>query len=139
MKYKPKIIVFYAGDNDIAGKKAPEQVLDDYVEFVGLVRKNIKQSRIIYIPIKPSPSRWSLWGDMAETNKLIKMFIDSDDQQIYLDTANPMLNDRGKPSGHLFISDSLHLSEGGYDLWSGILRPTLDSLIYLDRFKIFPW
>ena len=139
LKYKPKIIVFYAGDNDIAGKKAPEQVLDDYVEFVGLVRKNIKQARIIYIPIKPSPSRWSLWGDMAETNKLIKMFIDSDDQQIYLDTATPMLNNRGKPSGHLFVSDSLHLSEEGYVLWSEILKPALDSLIYLDRFKIFPW
>ena len=103
------------------------------------LRKNIKQARIIYIPIKPSPSRWSLWGDMAETNKLIKMFIDSDDQQIYLDTATPMLNNRGKPSGHLFVSDSLHLSERGYDLWSGILKPALDSLIYLDRFKIFPW
>ena len=131
--------MFYAGDNDIAGKKAPEQVLDDYVEFIGLVRKNIKQARIIYISIKPSPSRWSLWSDMAKTNKLIKMFIDSDDQQIYLDTATPMLNNRGKPYGHLFVSDSLHLSEEGYDLWSGILKPALDSLIYLDRFKIFPW
>tara|TARA_Y100001980_G_C14192110_1_gene58997 strand:- start:202 stop:432 length:231 start_codon:yes stop_codon:yes gene_type:complete len=76
---------------------------------------------------------------MAETNKLIKMFIASDNQQIYLDTATPMLNNRGKPSGHFFVSDSLHLSEEGYDLWSGILKPALDSLIYLDRFKIFPW
>ena len=137
--YRPKIIVFYAGDNDIAGKKGPDQVLEDYIEFVGHVKKNIKQARIIYLPIKPSPSRWSLWGNMAETNRLIKMFIDSDDQQIYLDTATPMLNNRGKPSGHLFVSDSLHLSEEGYDLWSGILKPALDSLLYLDRFKIFPW
>ena len=139
LKYKPKIIVFYAGDNDIASKKAPEQVLDDYVEFVGLIRKNIKQARIIYLPIKPSPSRWSLWENMTETNKLIKMFIELDDMQIYLDTATPMLNNSGRPSSNLFVSDSLHLSEEGYDLWSGILKPTLDSLIYLDRFKIFPW
>ena len=137
--YKPKIIVFYAGDNDIAGKKSPEQVLGDYVEFVELVQKNIKQARIIYMPIKPSPSRWSLWDIMAETNKLIKMYIDSDDKQIYLDTANPMLNNSGRPSGHLFVSDSLHLSQEGYDLWSGILKPALDSLIRLDRFKILPW
>ena len=137
--YSPKIIVFYAGDNDIAGKKRPDQVLEDYIEFVGLVKKNIKQTRIIYLPIKPSPSRWSLWGNMAEANRLIKTFIDSDDQQIYLDTATPMLNSRGKPSGHLFVSDSLHLSEEGYDLWSGILKPALDSLIYIDRIKIFPW
>ena len=137
--YKPKIIVLYAGDNDIAGKKKPEQVFEDYVEFVGLVQKNIKRARVIYIPIKPSPSRWSLWGDMAETNKLIKMFIDKDDMQIYLDTATPMLNNWGKPKRDLFVSDSLHLSKEGYDLWSGILKPALDSLLRSERFRIFAW
>ena len=130
--YKPKVIVFYAGDNDIASMKTPEQVLEDYMEFIGLVRKNIKQTRIIYLPIKPSPSRWAFWDNMVDANKLIKMFIDSDEMQIYLDTATPMLNNRGKPSRNLFSSDSLHLSEKGYELWGKMLKPALDSLMYLD-------
>ena len=139
LAYKPKVIVLYAGDNDIAGNKKPVQVLEDYLEFVGLVQKNIKQAKVIYIPIKPSPARWSLWGDMAETNKLIKKHIDKDDMQIYIDTATPMLNTWGKPKGDLFVSDSLHLSKKGYDLWSGILKPALDSLLHSERFKIFAW
>jgi lysophospholipase L1-like esterase len=50
-----------------------------------------------------------------------------------------MLNKKGKPSGNLFVSDSLHLSANGYDLWSKILKPALDSLVMNDENKIFGW
>ncbi len=137
--YKPRIIVLYAGDNDIAGKKMPEQVLEDYIEFVNLVGRQLPSTKIIYLPIKPSPSRWSLWKDMKQANRLIKLYTDLDHMQYYVDTANPMLDSRGKPLADLFVDDSLHLSKKGYDLWSEILKPVLDSLTMIDRMKIFGW
>ena len=138
-KYRPKIIVLYAGDNDIAGNKTPEQVLEDYKEFSYLVSIKLPKTKIIFIPIKPSPARWSMWNNMSRANKLIKMYIDSDTMQFYVDTSTPMLNKKGKPSGNLFVSDSLHLSANGYDLWSKILKPALDSLGMNDENKIFGW
>ena len=129
----------YAGDNDIAGKKTPEQVLEDYIDFIILVREHLPQTKIIYLPIKPSPSRWSMWNDMRQANRLIKMYTDSDNMQYYADTATPMLDSQGKPLGDLFVDDSLHLSKKGYDLWSEILKPILDSLTMIDRIKIFGW
>ena len=137
--YKPRTIVLYAGDNDIAGKKTPEQVLEDYIDFIILVREHLPQTKIIYLPIKPSPSRWSMWNDMRQANRLIKMYTDSDNMQYYADTATPMLDNQGKPLGDLFVDDSLHLSKKGYDLWSEILKPILDSLTMIDRIKIFGW
>ena len=137
--YKPRTIVLYAGDNDIAGKKTPEQVLQDYIDFIILVREHLPQTKIIYLPIKPSPSRWSMWNDMRQANRLIKMYTDSDNMQYYADTATPMLDSQGKPLGDLFVGDSLHLSKKGYDLWSEILKPILDSLTMIDRIKIFGW
>ena len=137
--YKPRTIVLYAGDNDIAGKKTPEQVLEDYIDFIILVREHLPQTKIIYLPIKPSPSRWSMWNDMRQANRLIKMYTDSDNMQYYADTATPMLDSQGKPLGDLFVDDSLHLSKKGYDLWSEILKPILDSLTMIDRIKIFGW
>ena len=113
--YKPRIIVLYAGDNDIAGKKTPEQVLEDYIEFVNLVGRQLPSTKIIYLPFKPSPSRWSLWKDMKQANRLIKLYTDLDHMQYYVDTANPMLDSRGKPLADLFVDDSLHLSKKGYD------------------------
>ena len=138
-KYSPKIIVLYAGDNDIAGKKTPEQVLEDYKEFSYLVSTNLPKTKIIFIPIKPSPARWSMWNNMSIANRLIQTYINSDRMQLYVDTSNPMLNKKGKPNGNLFISDSLHLSAKGYDLWSKILKPVLDSLAMSDGNMIFGW
>ena len=40
-KYKPRVIVFYAGDNDIAGGKSPQQVFADFKQFVERVGKAI--------------------------------------------------------------------------------------------------
>src|SRR5262245_24605263 len=34
LKLKPKIVVFYSGDNDIAGGKSPEQVHADFEVFL---------------------------------------------------------------------------------------------------------
>ena len=76
---------------------------------------------------------------MLTANKLIQMYIDSNTMQYYVDTSSPMLNKKGKPKGSLFVSDSLHLSTKGYDLWSKILIPTLDSLARNDEIKIFGW
>ena len=137
--YKPRIIVLYAADNDIDSKKTPEKVLADYKDFVALVHRDLPKTKIIYLPIKPSPSRWSMWNNMKQANSLIKMYIDSDKTQYYSDTATPMLDITGKPYSDLFVSDSLHLSEKGYDLWSKVLTFTLDSLTMLERPKIFGW
>ena len=137
--YEPRIIVLYAGDNDIAGDKTSEHVLEDYIDFVNLVRRLLPTTKIIYLPIKPSPSRWSMWNDMKQANRLIKLYTESDHMQYYTDTATPMLDGRGKPLGELFVTDSLHLSKKGYDLWSEILKPVLDSLTMIDRIKVLGW
>ena len=53
-KYKPSLIVFYAGDNDIAGGKSPEQVRDDFRAFAGIVAKELPRTRLLFLSIKPS-------------------------------------------------------------------------------------
>jgi len=123
VKYKPRVIVFYAGDNDIADGKSPQQVANDFGAFVELVHKRLPDTKIIYVPIKPSPARWKLWPQMQKANALVKQL--SDDDLIYVDTANPMLGPDGQPRPELYRSDGLHLSDNGYELWNEILRPQL--------------
>ena len=121
LKYKPKIIVFYAGDNDIAGGKSPEQVLNDYKRFIGLIHSNLSNTQVIFIPIKPSLRRWTLWPEMRKTNKLIHTYSNQHPLLHYVDTATPMLGNDSVPRSSLFVNDSLHLSIEGYDLWSELL------------------
>jgi lysophospholipase L1-like esterase len=126
IKYKPQIIVFYCGDNDMAAEKNAERVFNDYKEFVRLVKKDLPETKILYIPIKPSLDRWSRWSDMRVANELILKFSETDRYLHYIDTATPMLNEKSLPDPSLFVEDGLHLNAKGYELWTKILMPDLD-------------
>jgi hypothetical protein len=79
LKYNPRLIVFYAGDNDIASNKPPLQVFQDFQAFVQLVHKQLPDARILYLPIKPSLARWPLWPKMQEANALVAALAKADD------------------------------------------------------------
>lgn len=125
LPYRPRIIVFYAGDNDIANGKSSEQVLRDFTEFAEMVRASLPQTRVIYISIKPSPSRWRYIEDIRKANRLIERYAATKSFLTYLDVFSAMIRQDGSPRGDLFTEDDLHLNESGYRLWTAALRPLL--------------
>ena len=125
LPYRPKIIVFYAGDNDVAAGKSPRQVLADYREFVAKVHQGLPETRIVYIAIKPSIRRWKLVDKMREANALIEAVAAKDGRLTFVDVDKPMIGDDGKPRGEIFKPDGLHLNPEGYRLWSDLVRPHL--------------
>jgi len=123
--YRPRVIVLYAGDNDIADGKSPQRVLEDYREFVRRVREQSADTPVIFVAIKPSRARWNLWPQMQEANRLVEAFTRTDARQFYADIATPMLGADGKPRDELLIADGLHLTEKGYRLWTDVVAPLL--------------
>jgi lysophospholipase L1-like esterase len=126
LPYKPEVIVFYAGDNDVAAGKDAQRVFEDYKKFVKLVHEKLPATRIIYVGIKPSRSRWSLWPVMNDANMMISDFSRKDDRLYYFDSATPLLGSDGKPNTALFLEDQLHLNEKGYEVWTKQLRPIIE-------------
>ena len=116
-------MVVYAGDNDLAAGQTPEQVRDAYRDFVAKVRAKLPEVPIIYISIKPSPSRWQLADKIRAANRLIAEAQRGDANQKFVDVFTPMLGPDGKPRAELFRDDRLHLNEQGYKLWAEMLRP----------------
>ena len=123
--YKPRQIVLYAGDNDVAGGKSPERVLADFQQFLKTVRAKLPKVRVSFIAIKPSLSRWKLSGKMAMANSLVRDACGKDKRLDYIDIWLPMLGDNGKPRPDLFLGDGLHLNAKGYALWTSIVKPHL--------------
>jgi len=129
LRYEPKVIVFYAGDNDVAAGKNARRVFDDYKKFVRLVHARLPGTRIIYVGIKPSGSRWSLWPVMNEANMLIKDFSGRNGRLFYFDSATPLLDSDGKPDSAFFLKDQLHLNDKGYELWTKLIRPIINEAL----------
>ena len=123
--YKPRQIVFYAGDNDVAAGKSPEKVLTDFQQFVKTVRAKLPKARVSFIAIKPSLSRWKLSGKMAMANSLVRNACSKNKRLDYIDIWQPMLGENGKPRPDLFLGDGLHLNAKGYALWTSIVKPYL--------------
>jgi lysophospholipase L1-like esterase len=130
-KYKPRLIVFYAGDNDIAAGRSPEKVFDDIETFRKQLRDCLPDTRLIYLPIKPSPARWKLWPQMQKVNANLKAVADKANNVTYVETATPILGPDGQPRNELFRDDGLHLNAKGYELWNRILSSHIRSLASL--------
>lgn len=123
--YRPRLIVLYAGDNDIAAGATPQQVFDRYKSFVRLVRESLPNTRIAFISIKPSGARAEWIGKAKAANALIKEYATSHPRLSYVDVFTPMLDSLGRPRAELFDVDRLHLNSSGYALWRQILEPVV--------------
>jgi len=123
--YSPRVIVFYCGDNDITAGKSVSQVLADYIEFITKIKTDLPGVRLIYLPVKPSVSRWDKWPVMDQLNQEIKQYNASDSNLYYIDTATPMLVNGEKPGPELLMDDGLHLNQTGYALWTAVLTPII--------------
>lgn len=119
---KPKLIVMYAGDNDLSKGKSPEQVHQDFRTFVELVRSRLDaKTPVAYIAIKPSLKRWNLAEKIQSANAKIAADCSEDSQLTYLDIWHPMLGADQTPRPELFAKDGLHLNEEGYKVWASVV------------------
>ena len=123
--YRPRLVVLYAGDNDLAAGLASDQVFADFKDFVGRVRERLPATRIAFIAIKPSPSRWKLRDEVNRANALIKDYAAGEKNLTYIDVYTPMLGADGRPREELFGPDKLHMNRRGYDVWRNVIGPHL--------------
>jgi lysophospholipase L1-like esterase len=126
LPHRPKVIVLYAGDNDLAAKRTPEQVRDDYVAFVAKIRPALPEAKLVWVAIKPSLKRWALKDAGLKANELVREAQKSDRHSVYVDVWQPMLGADGLPRSELFVKDGLHLSPAGYEIWAALVRPHLE-------------
>jgi len=125
LPYKPRMVVVYAGDNDIAAGKSPERVLADFKALVEKIHAELPEARVGFVSIKPSKSRWKLIDKVRAANALVKDYTETDDRLTYIDTFSITLGADGTPRDDLFIQDKLHLSRKGYELWQEVIAPAI--------------
>ena len=127
IRYRPRAVVLYAGDNDLDERtgKTAEDVVRDFRTFVSTVQAAVPDVRIYYLSIKPSRLRWSDWPRQQKANAEISALCAGDPRLGYIDIATSMLAAGEPPPRSFFRFDGLHLSAKGYALWAGIIKSRL--------------
>ena len=124
--YRPRAIVFYAGENDVAAGEAPKAVAADFVRFMELKDKALGPATPVYfISLKPSKLRWAQREQQAEVNAEIRALAAKRRDLHYVDVVATMLAD-GKPKD-IYVGDGLHMTPDGYRLWTAVVRPVVEA------------
>ncbi len=124
--YHPRMIVLRAGGNDIHAGKTPEQVAADFKAFVEKVRARLPEVKIAYMTVNASPSRRANLEREKKANELIKEYIGTGKNMVYIDNFDAMLGADGEPRGDLFVKDRLHFNAEGYKILVASVRPYLE-------------
>lgn len=124
--YKPRVIVFYSGDNDIAAGKTADRVADDFADFVHRVHDRLPGTPVVVISTKPSIQRWKLIETIREANARIAAMAADDPLLHYVDVHPAMLGKDGQPRRELFLIDGLHMNAEGYKIWAELVRPWIE-------------
>jgi GDSL-like Lipase/Acylhydrolase family len=123
--YAPRIIVFHAGDNDLAAGAKPEQVIADLKELIELVHAKLPETEFCYISLKPS-EHWAKFRlDEQKVNQGAMELIKNTPHAHYIDEYNMVTDAEGNPRPELFSADRRHFNEAGYKLLVERVRPFL--------------
>jgi lysophospholipase L1-like esterase len=122
---KPSCILVYEGDNDIKNGYSADEVVANYEALIAKFDAALPGTPVIFVPIKPSVSRWTMWPEMLKANMAIKAIADKSEHLYYADIIAPMLEFNGLPKAFLFKSDGLHLNDVGYTIWTDVIDPIL--------------
>jgi lysophospholipase L1-like esterase len=126
-KYNPKQIVIYCGENDVASSDTitANTVFNRFTNLFSDIRAVYPNVPVVFVSLKPSPSRWQLREKAKAVNQMIEQYLATQKNARFVDVWNPMLGKNGKPRQELFVEDNLHMNAQGYAIWQKLIQPTL--------------
>lgn len=123
--YAPRQVVVYCGENDLANGTSPEKVTANFIELFNYIRGNFPRADVIFVSIKPSPSRKHILDNVRKANGAIRQFLAGQKRATFVDVFSLMLDSNGNFREELFVEDRLHMNRKGYDIWKQALMPHL--------------
>lgn len=117
LPYGPAVVVVYEGDNDLAQGRTPAEVSRDLGILLDRSSTELRDTRVILLTVKPSPSRKHLAEAQREFNLLLQRMAPTRSGVSVADVDSPLLDAQGGPDPRFFGPDGLHLNASGYEAW----------------------
>jgi lysophospholipase L1-like esterase len=126
LKYKPRAVLIYEGDNDTGRNNIPnDMIIAQLEEIISRIHAELPQARIYVLSVKPSVARATTWPTAQALNARYKALAGANPLVTYIDVATPFLQADGSVMTDIFVADNLHLNEKGYDIWAAAVREVL--------------
>ena len=125
LPYKPRGIIYYEGDNDIAQGKNPKEIISHIDSFIQIVHSEIPDTWIFLLSPKPAITRIHLWDKYKDIHWKMKDLSAKNEKVFFIDVSENMFDSQGKIRQDIFSDDGLHMNRLGYELWGEVIRREL--------------
>jgi hypothetical protein len=124
LPYRPRIIVYYTGSNDVNAGQPAQAIVGRTMEFMTRTHAALPATRIYYVAINRSPDKRDKWDVVDAVNAQMKTAASSSSYLRHID-LNPVLFRDGEPRTELYLPDGLHFHPPAYDEFTAIVKPVL--------------
>ena len=125
LRYKPRAVLIYEGDNDTAYNVPTDTILDQLQQIIARVHEELPETRIYLLGVKPSILRWNIFDRAQLVNAGYQLIASANPLVTYVDTVNPFLNANGMVMDDIFVGDNLHFNATGNLIWGSVIRAAL--------------
>ena len=136
--FRPQVVFFQTGSNDLAAGLALEQILQNKKEMYGLFLRKMPQARLVVLSGLPLPGRQQFWEDTVKINGLLKEMCAATKRLYFLDATDAMLCGEGPEEMRAFDGryfcpeyyrfDGIHLNKKGHDVWTALMKRMLEEM-----------
>ena len=122
---KPRVVVYYAGSNDIDLGEPAEAIVERIRRFVDRVATALPSTRIVFVSVNRAPENQELWDVVDSVNRRVAAYAAETKRLEYVDVNPALFNPDGSSRLELFMPDGRHLRAAGYVEFTRILKPIL--------------
>ena len=125
LPYKPKAIVVYEGDNDLAAGESVDSVMARFARFERMVHHSLPRCKLYILSIKPSPVRRQYLSVQTQANQRLKALAKHHAKTQYVDITHLMYDKQGHLRSDCFLGDSLHITDECYKVWAAYMKKAM--------------
>lgn len=122
---RPKVVVYYAGSNDVDAGDSAAAIVGRIRQFVDRVTTALPATRIVFVSINRAPEKQDRWDVVDAVNTQIKAYAAQSQRLEYVDVNPVLFTSSGAPRFDLYMPDELHLKPPAYEEFTRILKPVL--------------
>lgn len=129
LKYKPAIILYYCGSNDINSGATPQDIAANFAAYAARVKQRLPRTQIVFASINRAPQKRDHWDQVDEANRLVQAYVTAHPRQLHYVDINPSIESALRQSREeLYQPDLLHFKPAAYEGFAAILKPVLTRL-----------
>jgi len=123
--YKPKIIVYYCGSNDINAGSDAAGIQQRFQMFAEYIKTHLPQTQIFFVAINRAPQKQQKWQIVDAANDAIRQYTENTPNLEFIDVNPALFDDQNQLRLELFTGDRVHLKPAAYQAFTAIIKPIL--------------